>query len=258
MRRNLMACFMLVFIIGLSHIKAAEVKTIRVPHRGEVPEVVLDAQGVLHMTYGRGLPGNAYYVRSSDCGKTFSEPVQLNRQEEVVTVTTERGPKLAIGKDGSVHVVWLGYYKAGGGIFYTRSTDGGKTFSAEQNVLDMKTGCDNATVAADEDGNIFVLWTDGRLGEDSKSPIASPIFMAKSSDNGATFSKNFPIKHDYPGRACGCCRLEAHVAGENLHIAFRGGYLNIRDPHLLKGRKNENDFKSDLVSEDKWNSTAAP
>jgi len=61
------------------------------------------------------------------------------------------------------------------------------------------------------------------------------------------------VKHNYPGRACGCCRLEARVApDENLYIAFRGGFQNIRDPYLLKGKKTENDFRVTRISEDNW------
>jgi hypothetical protein len=240
------------FAFGL--VSRAEVKTVRVPEGGEVPEIVLDAKGILHLTYGRKAPGNAYYVQSCDGGKTLTPPVRLNHLPDTVTTGRERGPKLALGKDGVVHTVWLGYYKQGGGVWYTRSTDGGKTFERERNLLDAKTGCDNATVAADADGNVFVLWTDGRLGPDPNSPVASPIFMARSSDNGATFSKNEPVNHDYPGRACGCCRLEARVGDDgNLYIAFRGGFHSIRDPYLLKGSKTENRFKAARVSVDNWN-----
>jgi hypothetical protein len=231
----------------------ADVRTVRTPHGGEVPDVVLDAKGILHMTYGRGLPGNGYYVQSGDGGKSFTKPVRVNQDPDTVTTGRERGPKLAVGKDGVIHVVWLGEYKKHGGVFYTRSTDGGKTFAAERNLLDARTGCDNATVAADRQGNVFVLWTDGRLGDDPNSPTASPIFMARSGDGGKTFSRNLAVRHDYPGRACGCCRLEARVGGDgNLYVAFRGGYKGIRDPYLLKGRRGGNDFKSVRVSADDW------
>jgi hypothetical protein len=241
----------------------AEVKLVRAPHGAEVPEVVLDGKGVLHMTYGIATekgndysgPGNSYYVQSRDYGQTFTTPVQLNRPGDTWGgARMERGPKLALGKDGVIHVVSLGNYQKGGGIWYTRSLDGGKTFQASRNLLDVKTGCDNATVAADPGGNVFVLWTDGRLGPDLKSPTASPIFMARSTDNGKTFSKSEAVRHDYPGRACGCCRLEARVgAAGNLYIAFRGGFQSIRDPYLLKGRKTANDFQSIRVSKDNWN-----
>ena len=235
---------------------SAEVKAIRVPRGGEVPEVVLDAKGVLHMTYGRGAPGNGFYVQSKVLGKTFTAPVQLNQRTDTVTTGMERGPKLALGKDGVLHVVWLGYYKKGGGVWYTRSTDGGKTFEAERNLTEVKPAWDNATVAADQDGNVFVFWTGqwpDQPNEDPKSPTASPIIMTRSTDNGKTFAKSELVKHDYPGRACGCCRLEAQVGTDgSLYIGFRGGFENIRDPYLLKGKKDENEFKVSRISEDKW------
>src|SRR5262245_42867825 len=116
----------LIALVALTAHVRAEVKTIRVPQGGEVPEVAVDGRGVLHLTYGLGKPGNGFYVQSGDAGRTFSAPVQLNRRADRVTVGGERGPKVALGKDGVIHVIWLGYYKKGGGVWYTRSTDGGK------------------------------------------------------------------------------------------------------------------------------------
>lgn len=242
---------------GLTDVACAEVKTIRVPHGGEVPEVVLDARGVLHLTYGLGKPGNGFYIQSRDAGRTFSTPVQLNRRADTVTVGGERGPKLALGKDGAIHVVWLGYYKKGGGVWYTRSMDGGRTFAAERNLVEPKYGADNATVAADAESNVFALWTGGFPGvePDPDSPVASPIIWVRSDDNGRTFSKNELLRSDHPasGRACGCCRLEAQGGADgHLYVAFRGGYQNLRDPYLLRGRKAENDFRCVRVSADDW------
>ena len=53
----------------------------------------------------------------------------------------------------------------------------------------------------------------------------------------------------------GCCRLEAQVGTDGgLYVGFRGGFQNIRDPYLLKGKKGENEFKVARISEDKWDS----
>ncbi len=238
-----------------THGRSTEVVRVRVPHGGAVPEVVLDAGGVLHMTYGRGAPGNAYYVESRDHGRTFSRPVRLNRRTDTVTTGGERGPKLALGKDGMIHVVWLGFYKTGGGVWYTRSTDGGKTFEPERCLTAVRPAWDNATVAADRDGNVYVLYT-GQwpgLADDPESPVAAPIILARSTDCGKTFAGSELVKHNYPGRACGCCRLVARVGADgNLYVAFRGGYHNLRDPHLLRGRKTGNDFKVTRISPDQW------
>ncbi|HYV37734.1 MAG TPA: sialidase family protein, partial [Gemmataceae bacterium] len=236
-----------------------DVRTVRTPNGGKVPDVVLDAKGVLHMTYGDRQSGNAYYVQSPDGGKTFTKAVQLNRRNDTVTVGMERGPRLALGKDGFLHVVWLGFYKAGGSIWHTRSTDGGKSFEPEQKLEDPAYGLDNAALATDAKGNVFVLWTGGFPGftRDPESDIAAPIIMVRSTDNGKTFSKNELLKSDHPasGHACGCCRLEARIGGPddaNLYVAFRGGYKGIRDPWLLVGKKTENNFRCLSVHADQW------
>jgi hypothetical protein len=240
---------------------SAEVRPLTLPAGAQVPDVVQGDDGVIHVTYGTGLPGDGYYVRSGDGGKTFSTPVRLNRNGSTVTTGMERGPKLALGKGGTVHVVWLGYYKDGGGAFYTRSTDGGRTFEPERRLEEPQYGLDNATVAADGQGTVVVLWTGGIPGvpHDKDSPTASPIVLVRSSDDGKTFSRNEPVKSDHPAalHACGCCRLEARIAGAKLYVAFRGGYKNLRDPWLLVGPKAGNDFRCVRVSEDNW-STGCP
>jgi hypothetical protein len=186
--------------------KATDVIAVRAPQAAEVPEVVLDSKGILHMTYGQGGPGDGYYAQSRDGGKTFTKPVRLNRSPDTVTTGMERGPKVVVGKDGAIHVVWLGYYKKGGGVWHTRGIDGGQTFEAERNLTEVKPTWDNATVAADQDGNVFVFWTGqwpGLPNEDPNSPVASPIIMARSTDNGESFGKSELVKHNYLGRACG-------------------------------------------------------
>jgi hypothetical protein len=246
-----------VVVMLTTHRASAEVRTIRAPNSGQVPDVAVDAQGTLHMTYGVGQGGNAFHVQSGDGGKTFTKPVQLNRRADTVTTGMERGPRIALGKDGVIHVVWHGYYKRGGGMWYTRSADGGKSFEPERRLEDPPYGLDNAALAADADGNVFVLWTGGFPGttKDPESEISAPIILVRSTDNGKTFSKNELLKSDHPAssHACGCCRLEARIGGDaNLYVAFRGGYKGMRDPWLLVGKKSENNFKCLRVHEDKW------
>jgi hypothetical protein len=235
----------------------AEVRTLRTPNNGQVPEVVLDAAGTLHLTYGTGLPGNAFYVQSRDAGKTFSKPVQLNQRANTVTAAMERGARIAVGKDGVLHVIWLGFYKKGGGAWYTRSTDGGKSFEPERALQEPDYGLDNATLAADANGNVVVLWTGGFPGavRDPESDTAAPMVLVRSTDNGKTFTKNELLKSNHPAsaHACGCCRLEAHLGGDGrLYVGFRGGYKGLRDPWLLIGSMTDNDFKCQAIHEDRW------
>jgi hypothetical protein len=238
----------------------AEVRTLRAPNNGQVPAVAFDAKGTLHMAYGAGSPGNAFYVQSTDAGKTFSKPVRLNPRPNTTGTGMERGPRLALGKGGVIHIVLQGYYKSGAGVWYTRSTDGGKSFEPERRLEDPEYGLDNLALAADSAGGVFVLWTGGFPGreKDPESEVASPIVLVRSSDNGKTFTKNALLQSDHPASsyACGCCRLEAQVGDDgNLYVAFRGGYKGLRDPWLLVGRKTENNFKCLNVHVDKWATT---
>ncbi len=221
-----------------------------------MPDVALDECGVLHIVYGKGQ--DAYYTQSRDSGKTFRPPVRLNRHLETVTVGGERGPKLALGKDGVIQVLWQGDYRKGGGVWMTRSADDGKTFASERNILDAKTGIDEPTITADAQGNVYALWLDGRLPQNAENQIASPLFMARSTDNGVTFGPNVAMKTDFPGRGCSCCMLWARVVGPELYVAFRTGYRNVRDMILLHGPKTGNVFQAARVSEDHWQIEGCP
>ena len=88
----------------------------------------MDVAGVLHMVYGLG--DDAWYVRSRDNGGTFTAPVRVNSEGKVCLTMGERGPKLALGRDSSIHVVWGDRWSPGVKCYvrYARSVDGGKSF----------------------------------------------------------------------------------------------------------------------------------
>ena len=83
----------------------------RLPGGGLQPQVAIDEQGILHLTYFSGDPrqGNVFYVKSGDGARTFSQPLQVNSQPgSAIATGTIRGAQLALGKAGRVHVAWNG------------------------------------------------------------------------------------------------------------------------------------------------------
>jgi hypothetical protein len=227
------------------------IRTIQAATASLAPEGVLGPRGRLHLVYGRD--DNAYYLRTDDAGRALAEPVRLNDRPGTVSLGGEHGPKIAYGRDGTVHVVWLSGDSASSGVWYARSTDGGRTFERERNIADTRAACDSATVAADREGRVWVFWLDRRLGAGAGVKMAAPILMARSVDDGRTFTPNERVRHDHPGLACSCCRLEARLSRDGaLYLSFRSAYRNIRDAYLLKGLKTENDFRAVRISEDNW------
>src|SRR6516162_1805795 len=72
-------------LLGGSNTRTTEshtvsVHTIRVPHAGIQPQVMVGGKGVLHMVYFSGDQGHGdlYYVRSLDQGATFSRALKVN------------------------------------------------------------------------------------------------------------------------------------------------------------------------------------
>jgi hypothetical protein len=124
------------------------VRTVQAPAGCFVPDVAVDPKGVLHMVYA--LNRNAWYIRSTDNGATFSQPVQVNSEGTVGFTMGERGPKLSVGGDGVIHVVWSNIWSPGVQTFayYARSLDGGKTFEKRKLVSSMDAP-DGLTMAAD-------------------------------------------------------------------------------------------------------------
>ncbi len=225
---------------------------VNVPAGGISPDVAVGAGGV-HVVYGR--KGNVYYAGSMDDGQKFSEPLLVGGGKYSAIVGRERGPRIALGKAGTIHVVWLGSHD--GQVLYARSTDGGQHFSAPRNLAPDTHGADGATIAADETGKVFVLWLGG--GEGPESPVSSLVQLAYSDDNGSTFTPAKPVHSTYPGGACACCALKAVMAPEHrLLVGFRGAYRSIRDMYLLKEAPGSDRFDAVRISDDGWRLDACP
>lgn len=217
-----------------------------------VPDVLMDAKGVLHMVYG--LEHHAYYVRSTDNGATFSSPVEVNATGLVETKMGERGPKLAVGKDGTVHVVWMDEWAPVVKTYvrYARSVDGGRSFEPVK-ALSSLSGIDGVTVAADDQGNVVSFW---HVMAEPKPEVKSAtwLYTARSNDNGATFQPDETVViGNLSGLACSTCMMRARAgADSNVYLAFRSAEGGIRDFYVVRGRITENRFTAVRVNEDNW------
>jgi hypothetical protein len=140
-------------------------------HDGENrPKLALGGNGRIYVTYTRRLEerfaGDIRFSRSVDGGRSFSEPVTLNDNREPIS---HRFDALGVDGDNAVVVMWLdardaaaarrsGAEYRGSALFYTRSTDGGQTFSPDRKLADHACQCCRLGLAMDPDGLPVVLW----------------------------------------------------------------------------------------------------
>ena len=242
----------------LSDVAEAEVHKVRPPEGAIAPDVAVDAKGVIHMVYGSG--ENAFFVRSQNNGMTWSTAVKVNDGAKVSTTMGERGPKIAIGQDGAIHVVWADRWSAGVKVFlrHTRSRDGGKSFEPAKAVSTMP-GVDGVTVAADAAGNVLAFWH-VMVPVQREIPEATWVYMARSIDNGQTFAANERVKiSNLRELACSMCMMRACIADDgNVYLALRGADKIIRDFWVLKGPVAKNQFVALRVNNDNWELNTCP
>jgi hypothetical protein len=243
----------------------SRVRLLRVPAGGIQPQACLDTKGLLHLVYfdGESRGGDLYYVRSDDA-EHFSKPIRVNSEPgSAIAVGNIRGAHISIGRNGRVHVAWMGSEKAkprgpsdSAPMLYARLNDAGSDFQPQRNLIQSAIGLDGGgSVAADDRGNVYVVWhapIPGRRGEENRC-----VWMARSMDDGASFAPEVRINPEATG-ACGCCGMRAHVDHHgDLFVMYRTATsLTHRDMHLLASKDRGATFRN--LKLDPWNVRVCP
>jgi hypothetical protein len=239
------------------------VKRLHVPEKGIQPQVAVDCKGVLHLIYFRGDPrhGDICYVRSTDSGETFSRPLRVNSVDgSAIAIGNIRGAHLAVGKNGRVHVAWnASGKKAPGneGMLYTRLNDEGTAFEPQRNVIHAAEGLNGGgSVAADEAGNVYVVWHAAKPGE-KQDEDNRHVWVARSTDEGKTFAPEKMADEQSTG-VCGCCGLRAFADPKGtVYVLYRAATEHVhRDTYLLTSRDKGDGFRSDKLQP--WKVEACP
>lgn len=152
--------------------------------------------------------GAIYYSSSSDLGTTWSAPAKVSGEGKSCSFAS-----IAAGNDGSVNIVWQD--KSGQAeeeIFYSRSSDGGKSWSNPINISNTTTGSSEPKVAVGPDNAVHVVWIDTLSG--AKSP---DVYYLASTDAGKTWSERADLSNT-PG-ICSNPAIAVSPKG-TVHIAW--------------------------------------
>lgn len=149
------------------------------------PQLVVDPLGHINVVWqtqgGNGWNWNIWFTRSVNTGDTFSDPQALCDDTDICN-----WPQIAVEPSGSVDVVWAQALcvDCQYDVFFSRSSDGGATFSTSQNLSDSAESLITVPgLVVDGAGNIHVAWSKG----DYTSGQAN-VFLSRSSDHGTTFA----------------------------------------------------------------------
>jgi hypothetical protein len=198
--------------------------------RGDPPTVALAPDGTIYVGWtarvGAAPHASALELSASrDGGRTFDAPVRINDDAKPGAHGMH---SLAVGADGRVYVAWLderdadaamqhmepsagGKHKEGNReLFFASSSDGGRTFSANQLVAKEVCPCCKTALAVGTDSRVYVSWRQVLPGE------FRHIAVASTQDAGRTFSPPVVVSDDR-WQIAGC-----PVSGSALSVAADG------------------------------------
>jgi hypothetical protein len=178
-----------------------------------------------------GAPGGAdlWFARSTDGGRSFGAPAQVNVEPGSAWGFPVARPRISLGRRGVVHVFYAGEATdpATGIRFvaprYARSTDGGRHFEdhrvlsgvpADLAADDPANGESFGTLAADGRGGVFTYWIETRGGPGG----AGRLLAAVSGDDGASF---MPTTVALAADVCPCCQPVALAAQGRIYLGMR-------------------------------------
>lgn len=201
---------------------------------------------------------------SSDKGLTYSAPVMVNAIAEPVIAHDEYRPKIQLDSRDNIYLTWTRSLEKRhtGHIRFSRSTDGGRTFSEPVTVNDNLAVISHRfdSLAIGENGEVFVAWLDARdkvkATQASADYLGTSLYYAWSDDNGASFTRNrLAAAH-----TCECCRLGTAIDNDNLPLViwrhvFPG---QIRDHALLKFSDWNTPGEVRRLSHENWKIDACP
>jgi hypothetical protein len=139
--------------------------------RGEErPKIAFGPSGEIYIAYTSPVApphiGNIRFMRSLDGGKTFSSPITVHANREVIT---HAFGSMIVDREGRIYIAWIdgrgseeakarqGSY-AGSAIYYAVSADGGATFKGDYKVADHSCECCRISLALNPQGNPVAFW----------------------------------------------------------------------------------------------------
>lgn len=179
-------------------------------------DIIATSDGALHIAYSSSSEQNtASMITSTDLGQTWSAPAIIAEMASGVNASDVR---LAMDGAGRFHAVWTEYQLPDGwpptGVYYSRSTDGGVTWSAARQVAPEW----HAQIGVTTVGNdaVHLAWRSTAGGDGT--------FHQVSLDGGDTWAA--PDRNDDSGGLSGLPSFAVDTAGTLHYLIGRVFYAN--------------------------------
>jgi hypothetical protein len=223
------------------------------------PQIAVSPAGIISllMLYRDGPDSRVGFTMSHDGGDHFMPVKPVSEKGITVSAHGENSPMMAVSSR-AVYAIWEQSETDGSkNLVVGRSLNAGQSFEKPVRVNDNQTPSFHgfASLAAGPGGELYVVWLDGR--ETPENPGTFDIYLARSTDRGATFGANIRVGRS----ACPCCRPYVTLgSGGQVFIAWRKVFPgSIRDMVVSTSKDNGQSFPQEArVAEDGWQIQGCP
>ena len=203
------------------------------PHDGGAfsPRVALGANESVNIVWGDTLQAarKVMFIRSTDQGETFSEPVEVGRSSGDAFE-----PEISVDQDDAINIAWEDTRSGVSAIMFSRSTDQGETFSEPKRVSTGEGRATEAHIASDGEGSIHIVWVDESNGD-------AQAFYARSTDQGETFSTPLDVSRD-PGAKV--LKPVVTTFSSRVYIAYQDEKPGNKQVFLVRSENEGADFSN--------------
>lgn len=169
-------------------------------NQGSLP--VIGPDGVIYVAWLNFDTSSIRMVKSTNGGQSFGEPFPVADITQIPNPLPGGGfrdnsfPTMAVDpKNGNIYVAWNDFRNGDADIYFTRSTNGGSSWSDPVRINDdlFRSNAHQffPWLSVAPNGKLYAGWFDSRL---DPTPLTEPLyydeFVTVSTDGGITFSPN--------------------------------------------------------------------
>jgi hypothetical protein len=155
--------------------------------------------------------GNLWLSRSTDRGRSFSAPARVSGDR----ATPARGPSLAAGAGGVVHLAWAVGEDPASDIRVATSRDGGRSFGAPAIAHRSEGHSDAPKIAVEGDGTLHLVY-----GERPPDRPGGHVRYARRGAGDPAFAPPREISSPLPAGFRGAGFPSLSVEGRNVHVLW--------------------------------------
>jgi hypothetical protein len=150
------------------------------------PSLAVGTDGWTYVAFagwGGPVTGTDVFFTKSRDGRAWTTPIRVNND---AGGATQSEPSLTLDASNNIYIVWTDTRLGNNDVFFSKSTDGGLSFTANVRANDVTTNSQSEpSVAVDPTNSHFihVVWTDTR-----NPATGADIYYINSTDGGLSFN----------------------------------------------------------------------